>query len=68
MAKYIVQMVDANTDEVLETLDEVFKTEEEAEEYALEYSSDFSAGADVLEDAGRDFIDPDDVEFIVVEK
>ena len=68
MAKYIVQMVDAYTDEVLETMDETFDNEEDAEEYALECGGDFAEGADVLEDAGRDFMDPDSVDFVVVEE
>lgn len=67
MAKFRVQMVDAYTDEVLEIDDEIFDNEEDAEEYALECSSNFSVGADVFADAGRSYISPDDVDFVVEE-
>ncbi|MBQ4095316.1 MAG: hypothetical protein IJC65_02700 [Oscillospiraceae bacterium] len=67
MAKYIVNMVDAYTREVLETEDEVFDTEEEAEEYACECGGAFATGAEVLMLSGRDYIPPEDVEFVVEE-
>lgn len=65
MLKFIVQMIDAFTGKVLSEEDEEFDNYEDAEEYALECHSDYSAGADVLDLAGRAFGDPDDVEFVV---
>lgn len=67
MAKYIVQMVNAHTGEVLETMDEEFDTLEAAENYAMESRNDFASGAEVLDDAGYSFTDPDDVDFVVEE-
>lgn len=65
MIKYIVQMIDKYSGEVLETMDEEFDTYEDAENYSLECSSNYSAGAEVLELAGRSFENPDDVDFDV---
>jgi hypothetical protein len=65
MIKYIVQMVDNYSGEVLETMDEEFDTYKEAEEYCLVCSSNFSAGAEVLELAGEEYCDPNDVEYVV---
>lgn len=48
MTKYIVQMVDKYSCEVLETMDEEFDTYEDAEDYSLECSSNYSDGAEVL--------------------
>lgn len=56
MSKYIVQMVDAYTREVLDTEDEVFDTEEEAEDYACECGGNFAEGAEVLSMSGRPYI------------
>lgn len=67
MTKYIVEMIDAFTGETLETMDGQFDTYEEADEYSLVCSSDYSAGAEVLELSGRSYEDPDAVEFIVEE-
>jgi len=68
MTKYIVQMIDIYSGEILEDMDEEFDTYEEADEHSLECSSNFSAGAKVLELAGRPFCNPSDVGFIVTEK
>lgn len=65
MIKYIVQMIDKYSGEVLETMDEEFDTYEDAEDYSVECSSNYSAGAEVLELAGRPFGNPDDVDFDV---
>ena len=67
MAKFIVQMTDAYSGEVLETMDEKFDTYEDADEYSLVCGSDFSTGAEVLELAGRPFTSRDDVDFVVEE-
>lgn len=67
MKKYIVQMIGSDSGEVLETLEEEFDTYEEADEYSLVCSSNNKVGAEILEMGGRDFDDPDDVDFIVEE-
>lgn len=48
MSKFIVQMLDAYTGDVLDTEEEVFDSQEEAQDFADEWGSNFSAGADVL--------------------
>lgn len=40
-----------------EDIDEVFETEEDAEEAAMQWSSDYSQGRDYLEEAGEDYCD-----------
>lgn len=65
MTKYIVQMIDKYSGKVLKTMDEEFDTYEDAEDYSLECSENYSAGADALELAGRSFGNPDDVDFDV---
>lgn len=65
MKKYIVQMIDKYSGEVLETMDEEFGTYEDAVDYSLECSLNYSVGAEELELAGRPFGNPDDVDFVV---
>lgn len=67
MPKFLVQMVDAYTREVLETQDEVFDNERDAEEYACECGGAFAEGAEVLSLAGRDYTPTDEVDFVVEE-
>ena len=67
MSKFRVNMVDANSGEILETMDEIFDNEEDAEEYACDCGGAFAEGAQVLSMSGRDYTDPDDVEFVVEE-
>lgn len=67
MSKFLVQMVDAYTREVLETQDEVFDNEQDAEEYACECGGAFAVGAEVLSLAGRDYTPRDEVDFVVEE-
>ena len=67
MPKFIVQMVDAYTREVLDIEDEVFDNEQEAEDYACECGGAFAEGAEVLSMAGRDYTPREAVEFIVEE-
>lgn len=67
MAKYIVQMIDAHSGEVLETEDEVFDNEQDAQDYACECGGAFSAGAETLSLMGRDYIPREDVDFVVEE-
>lgn len=65
MSKFIVQMIDAYTREVLNTEDEIFGNEQDAEDYACECGGAFAEGAEVLSLAGRDYTPSEDVEFIV---
>ncbi|MCD8048146.1 MAG: hypothetical protein LUG52_00805 [Clostridia bacterium] len=66
MFKFIVQMVDAYTKEVLETDDEVFDNRSDAEDYACRCSSDFAQGAEDFALSGDDdYISPEDVKFVV---
>ena len=67
MPKFIVQMIDAYTREILDTEDEVFDNEEDAEEFACECGGNFTEGAEVLKWAGREYTPPEDVEFVVEE-
>lgn len=67
MPKFIVQMIDAYTREILDTEDEVFDNEEDAEEYACECGGNFAESAEVLKWAGREYSPPEDVEFVVEE-
>ena len=67
MAKYRVIMVDAYSGEVLETLDEIFYNESDAEDYACNCGGAYAQGAETLSLMGRDYDDPDDVRFEVEE-
>ena len=73
MTRYLVQMINRYTKEVLETFDDddqIFDSYEEAADYAckLELSGLLAAGEEQLDDMGiAPFVDPADVEFIVVE-
>lgn len=67
MPKFIVQMIDVYTGKVMETEDEVFDNEQDAEDYACECGCNFAAGAEVLDLMGRSFIPPQSVNFIVEE-
>lgn len=67
MSKFIVQMVNAYTREVLDTEDEIFDNEQDAEAYARECGGAFAEGAEVLDLAGRAYTPPEDVDFVVEE-
>lgn len=67
MTKFIVQMIDAYTREVLETDDEIFDNEQDAEMYACDCGGAFATGAEILQLRGEDYIPPEDVEFVVEE-
>lgn len=67
MSKFIVELVNTTTGKVLNTEDEVFDTEQEAEYYRSECSSNYSEGADVLEQCGRPFDDSGKNEYVVTE-
>lgn len=68
MGKFFVQMINLVTGAIEEVMDEEFDTYEEAEEYAEQCSSDFSAGGEVLDLAGEPSLDSDDYDYEVVEK
>ena len=53
MSKFIVQMVNAYTREVLDTEDDIFDNEQDAEAYARECGGAFAEGAEVLDLAGK---------------
>lgn len=65
---FFIDMVDKFTREVIEEGEEEFDTYEEAEDAVTEEIGAFGVGAEVLEDAGRSFIDPDSVDFVVAER
>ena len=67
MSKFRVKMVGADSGDILETMDEIFDNEEDAEEYACDCGGAFAEGAQVLSMSRRDYTDPDDVEFVVEE-
>ena len=67
MNKYKVVMVDAYTREVLETDDEIFDSEDEAQDFANEWGDAFSAGAECLSLAGEEYTRREDVDFEIVE-
>ena len=67
MPKYRVNMVDAYSGEVLETLDEVFTNEDDAEDYACDCGGAYAQGAETLSLMGRDYDDPSNVNFEVEE-
>lgn len=67
MSKYLVHMVDAYTREILSIEDEVFDNEQDAEDYACECGTYFSAGEDTLVLAGESYIPREEVDFIVEE-
>jgi hypothetical protein len=65
--KYVVQMVNAYTREVIETEDEVFDNEQDANDYACQCNSNFAAGADSYGPFDEGYQDPEDTEYIVQE-
>jgi len=68
MARYLVKMVNTYTGEVLEVMDEVFDSHEEAEDFASVCSSNYAAGGETLGLAGEDYDDSDEVDYIVEEE
>ena len=67
MSKFRVIMVDDLSGEVLETDDNVFDDEQEAEDYACECGGAYAQGAEDLSLMGRDYDDPGNVRFEVEE-
>lgn len=66
-SRYIVQRIDAYTGEVLETEDEVFDNEEDAESYLEDCSAGFAQGEEDLEYANRASDCAEDSYFVVTE-
>lgn len=67
MPKFRVNMVDADSGDILETMDEIFDNEDDAEEYACDCGGAYSVGADELSMTGRDYTARNAVKFIVEE-
>lgn len=68
MPKYIVNMYDAETDEVIESYDEdVFDTYEEAESTRDEWSAGYANGTEIAEERGEDYIPSENVYFDIEE-
>ena len=63
--KVIFNMSDGTTND--ELLDEIFETEEDAEEAARQCSSDYSQGRDYLEEAGEEFCEEEIEDWDIVE-
>lgn len=64
---YAIKVTDTITGESFIDDDCYYTNEEDAEEGILELSSNCSAGAEVLELAGRGYTDPDDFEYEIVD-
>lgn len=67
MSKFVVNMVDALTREILDTEEEIFDSEEEAQEFACEWGGNFSQGAEDLSLRGESYIPREAVDFEVEE-
>lgn len=66
MSKYYIDLVDSEGN-VIDTEDEVFDNEADAEDYADECNNAFAEGAEILED-DDDYMDPDEYEYVVREE
>ncbi len=66
MSKYKVDITDLSG-KLIETLEDSFDSYEDAEYEAQQWISDYSAGADTLQLAGRSFDDPDDIDYEIYE-
>lgn len=68
MSKYIINMCDADTNEVIECYDEdVFDTYEEAESTRDEWCAGNATGAEIAEERGECFIPSENVYFEIEE-
>lgn len=56
---------DGNSEDVLE---EVFETEDEAEDAARQGASDYSQGGDYLKEAGEDYCEEEIIDWDIVEE
>ena len=66
MSKYYIDLIDSEGN-VIDTDDEVFDNEADAEDYADECNNAFAEGAEILED-DDDYMDPDEYEYVVREE
>ena len=66
MSKYYIDLVDSEGN-VIDTDDEVFDNEADAEDYADECNNAFAEGAEILED-DDDYMDSDEYEYVVREE
>lgn len=66
MSKFYIDLVDSEGN-VIDTDDEVFDNEADAEDYADECNNAFAEGAEILED-DDDYMDPDEYEYVVREE
>ena len=68
MSKYIINMCDADTNEIIESYEEdAFDTYDEAESARDEWSAGFATGAEIAEERGEDFIPSENVYFEIEE-
>ena len=67
MSKFIVNMVDAITREVLDTEEEIFESEQDAQDFAGEWGGNFSQGAECLSLRGEPYTPREAVDFEVEE-
>lgn len=66
MSKYYIDLVDFKGN-VIDTDDEVFDNEADAEDYADEYNNAFAEGAEILEN-DDDYMNPEEYEYVVREE
>ncbi|MBR2957041.1 MAG: hypothetical protein IKC20_02180 [Clostridia bacterium] len=66
MSKFFIDLIDS-LGNVIDTDDEVFDNEDDAEEYADECNNAFAIGAEDLEGTD-DYMDPDEYEYVVREE
>lgn len=63
MSKFFIDLIDS-LGNIIDTDDEVFTNESDAEEYAMECNNAFATGAEDLE-GNDDYMDPDEYEYVV---
>ncbi|MBQ3006361.1 MAG: hypothetical protein IJD78_02245 [Clostridia bacterium] len=66
MSKFYIDLVDSEGN-VIDTDDEVFDNEADAEDYADECNNAFAEGAEILEN-DDDYMNPDEYEYVVREE
>ena len=66
MSKYYIDLVDYEGN-VIDTDDEVFDNEADAEDYAAECNNAFAEGAEILEE-DDDYMDLEEYEYVVREE
>ena len=63
MSKFFIDLIDS-LGNVIDTDDEVFDNQTDAEDYAGECNNAFATGAEILE-GSDDYMDPDEYEHVV---